>query len=114
MRERNGTADRVREIADQMPGWWKLKDLREVYDAAFPGVNGSLSGKHCTGGVITHLLTNGVIEKRRCDEGYPSKRGEARYFEYRFKRRRKPQPLKLSALQLAWREFRKTLIPNPA
>ena len=112
MRERNGTADKVRELADKLPGWWRLAALREAFDAAYPGPNWTLYGMHLTSGAITGLLNSGVIEKRRIAENYASKRGEARHFEYRFKRRRQPKLPPPSAMDLRWREFKASLMPK--
>ena len=111
MRARNHTADRVRELADALPGWWRLPELRQAFDAAYPGPNWTLYGMHVTSAAITGLLNTGVIEKRRCEEGYKSKRGEARYFEYRFIRNRRPKLPPPTAMELRWREFKASLMP---
>lgn len=114
MRERNGTADKVKDLADKLPGWWRLPALREAFDAAYPGPNYTLYGTHHTSMAITGLLNTGVLEKRRVADGFKSKRGEARYFEYRFKRRRQPKLPPPTAMELRWHAFKQTLMPATA
>ena len=110
MRERTGTAKKVKALADELPGWWRLAELRAKYDAAHPGANTTVAGKHCTSGTITHLLAEGTIEKRRIADDYASRRTEARFYEYRFVRRTAFTRRKVSATEAAWRAFRKSLV----